>query len=307
MGLVRRGDCADRRAEVHPRRGSRSPRRAATCREQNDRPIAWLPSWRWPGRLCLACSWPPSVGSCGSIFWRWWPDFAWPFALLLGLLMAILLIGALVGWPLMWATVAVEGTDAFDALSRSYAYTYQRPLRLLWYVVLAAVLAAVSMFIVKLFATSAISLGNWSISWGLDKETYRADRGAAAGHGGRTRARLTPAPVTTTTGSLQGPVLALATPPRRTKWHACGWPTRRFAFGNRSWAHWPPDTRLAFCSSRRSASISLLRKDIDGAEMDEVYVEDEPEFGMPPLADDHVTGVPEVQTDLSSPESTTVS
>ncbi len=48
----------------------------------------------------------------------------------------------------------------------------------------------------------------------------------------------------------------------------------------------------------------LLRKDIDGAEMDEVYVEDEPEFGMPPLADDHVTGVPEVQTDLASPEST---
>ena len=99
--------------------------------------------------------------------------FAWPFTLLLGLLMAILLIGALAGWPLMWATVAVEGTDAFDALSRSYAYTYQRPLRLLWYVLLAAILAAVSMFIVKLFATSAISLGNWSVSWGLDQETYR--------------------------------------------------------------------------------------------------------------------------------------
>ena len=27
---------------------------------------------------------------------------------------------------------------------------------------------------------------------------------------------------------------------------------------------------------------------------------------MPPLADDHVTGVPEVQTDFSSPESTTI-
>ena len=39
----------------------------------------------------------------------------------------------------------------------------------------------------------------------------------------------------------------------------------------------------------------LLRQDIDGAEMNEVYVDDEPEFGMPPLADDHVTGVPEVQ------------
>ena len=69
-----------------------------------------------------------------------WPASVWPFVLLLGLLMAILLLGALVGWPLMWATVSVEGTDAFDALSRSYAYTYHRPLRLLWYVLFAALL-----------------------------------------------------------------------------------------------------------------------------------------------------------------------
>ena len=93
---------------------------------------------------------------------------------MLGLLMAILLLGALVGWPLMWATVSVEGTDAFDALSRSYAYTYQRPLRLLWYVVFATILAAVSMFVVKLFAASAISLGSWSIRWGIDEPTYHS-------------------------------------------------------------------------------------------------------------------------------------
>ena len=134
--------------------------------------------------------------------------FAWPFALLLGLLMAILLIGALAGWPLMWATVGVEGTDAFDALSRSYAYTYQRPLRLLWYVLLAAILAAVSMFIVKLFATSAISLGNWSVSWGLDEETYRADRVAAAGTSGVERQRpIAATSRPTATSCRDGPAL----------------------------------------------------------------------------------------------------
>jgi hypothetical protein len=230
--------------------------------------------------------------------------FAWPFALLLGLLMAILLIGALVGWPLMWATVAVEGTDAFDALSRSYAYTYQRPLRLLWYVLLAAVLAAVSMFIVKLFATSAISLGNWSISWGLDKETYRqivAPLPAAV-----EPSTIRSSPAMTVSEFMQGPVLA---PPASTS--------------DLSGTVWVADKAIRFWKSLLGALAAgyqagflfvaavgvylLLRKDIDGAEMDEVYVEDEPEFGMPPLADDHVTGVPEVQTDLSSPESTTVS
>ena len=95
----------------------------------------------------------------------------WPFVLILGLLMAFLLLGALAGWPLMWATVSVEGTDGFDALSRSYAYTYHRPWRLLWYVLFAGFLAVVSMFVVKLFASSAVTLGNWSIDWGLNETT----------------------------------------------------------------------------------------------------------------------------------------
>jgi hypothetical protein len=228
---------------------------------------------------------------------------AWPFALLLGMLMAILLIGALAGWPLMWATVAVEGTDAFDALSRSYAYTYQRPLRLLWYVLLAAVLAAVSMFIVKLFATSAISLGNWSVSWGLDKETYRQ--------------LVSPLPTTaaTTPGTtpndqsiteiLEGPALAAPTAPNEltgSKWLA----DKAIRFWKSLLGALAAGYQAGFLFVAAVGVYLLLRKDIDGAEMDEVYVEDEPEFGMPPLADDHVTGVPEVQTDLASPESTTV-
>ncbi len=40
----------------------------------------------------------------------------------------------------------------------------------------------------------------------------------------------------------------------------------------------------------------LLRRDIDGAEMDEVYIEHQGEYGMPPLEDDAASGVPEVST-----------
>ena len=98
----------------------------------------------------------------------------WPFVILLGLMMAVLLDRRWSGWPLMWATVSVEGTDAFDALSRSYAYIYHRPWRLLWYALFSLFLAIVSMFVVKLFASSAIALGNWSIDWGLDNPTMRS-------------------------------------------------------------------------------------------------------------------------------------
>ena len=61
----------------------------------------------------------------------------WPLVLVAGLLMTLLLLGLLFGWPLMWATISAEGTDSFDALSRSYAYMFQRPLHYLFYVVVA--------------------------------------------------------------------------------------------------------------------------------------------------------------------------
>ena len=61
----------------------------------------------------------------------------WPVALVIGFLMAMLLVGLFFGWPLMWATVGVESTDAFDSLSRAYSYVFHRPLRLLFYVIVA--------------------------------------------------------------------------------------------------------------------------------------------------------------------------
>lgn len=229
--------------------------------------------------------------------------FIWPFTLLLGLLMAILLIGALAGWPLMWATVAVEGTDAFDALSRSYAYTYQKPLRLLWYVLVAAVLAAVSMFIVKLFATSAISLGNWAISWGLDDPAYREivaplpAQPNVEGSAGTLHITSDVSGTLTLTGEApetnDGPLLAAPGSNAElagTRWLAA----KAIRFWKSFLGALAAGYQAGFLFVAAVGVYLLLRKDIDGAEMDEVYVEDEPEFGMPPLADDVATGVPEV-------------
>ncbi len=58
--------------------------------------------------------------------------FGWLFVLLGGILMSLLLMGVTLGWPIMWcAVVAAKDGDAFDALSRSFAYVYQKFLRLL--------------------------------------------------------------------------------------------------------------------------------------------------------------------------------
>ena len=80
--------------------------------------------------------------------------------------MAVLFLGTLFGWPLMWAVISVEGTDSFDALSRTYAYVFQRPLRYLFYIVVAAVIGWLGWILVRNFAAGVVWLGYWAAGWG---------------------------------------------------------------------------------------------------------------------------------------------
>ncbi len=90
----------------------------------------------------------------------------WPVVLAGGFVMTILLAGVLLGWPLMWATISVEGTDSFDALNRTYSYVFQRPLRYLFYVIVAAAIGWLGWVVVETFAASVIWLASWAASWG---------------------------------------------------------------------------------------------------------------------------------------------
>ncbi len=100
--------------------------------------------------------WIPWVGDLfAGIFW--------PFVLLFGFIIAIVLVG-LVGWPLMIATISTEGTDSFDALSRSYSYVFQAPWRYLWYSVVAVVYGAALIFFIGFMASLMVFLGKWGVS-----------------------------------------------------------------------------------------------------------------------------------------------
>jgi hypothetical protein len=98
----------------------------------------------------------------------------WPLLLMLGLLMALLLLGLLFGWPLMCSTISTEGTDSFDALSRSYAYTFQRPLHYLFYVIVAGVLGFLGWLLVENFAAAVVWLTYWAAGWGCGSERLAA-------------------------------------------------------------------------------------------------------------------------------------
>ena len=222
---------------------------------------------------------------------------AWPFVLLLGLMMAVLLLGALFGWPLMWATVSVEGTDAFDALSRSYAYTYNRPLRLLWYVLLAGFLAVVSMFVVKLFASSAVALGNWGIAWGADDLTEDTVVDPP-----RVPAIVIPPPpappavgvVTTAPDTIEAPP-SLPPPIEPTEPSQLQLTSAKIVhFWKQLVAVLVAGFQAGFLWVSAVGIYLLLRRDIDGVQMNEVFVDQDDDYGMTSLMDESGTAPPDL-------------
>ncbi|MCE9547420.1 MAG: hypothetical protein K8T25_18265 [Planctomycetia bacterium] len=179
----------------------------------------------------------------------------WPLALVAGLFMAVLLLGLFFGWPLMWGTISVEGNDAFDALSRSYAYTFQRPLKYLFYALVAILLGALGSVLVGFFAEAVVWLPAWAASWGSGTS------------------RMTD--LSTTLG-LTG--------------------VSSYAAG--VFVFWTSLVRLiaagfvlSYFWSATTAIYLLLRRDVDAAEMDEIQLDQDETFGMPPLVNDE-QGVP---------------
>ncbi len=175
----------------------------------------------------------------------------WPLALLGGLVMALLLLGLAFGWPLMWATISTEGTDSFDALSRSYAYVFQRPLRYLFYVLVAAVLGWLGWLLVSTFVAALVGLSSWAAGWGAGP---RIGLMGASGLG-----RLVDAG-SWLVGFWTDLVVALAI---------------GYFYG--------------YFWTASSAIYLLLRRDVDATETDEVFLDadrSEPAHALPPLSTD---------------------
>ena len=84
--------------------------------------------------------------------------------LITGLTVAIVVLAPALGWPLMIASVAAEDEDAFDAVSRNYAYLHQRPWQYLAYVALAGLIGFIGLTFVEFFGRLVLGLTVWGLS-----------------------------------------------------------------------------------------------------------------------------------------------
>lgn len=204
----------------------------------------------------------------------------WPLYLLAAFFMAIVLLGLVVGWPLMWATISSEGTDMFDALSRSYSYVYQRPLHYLFYAVVAVLFGLLTWLLVSLFASAVVYLSFWGASWTAGAERTEQLLQHAA-----------PFNILDTTRGAQQADENVSTALRAGAsligfWAGC---VNLLALGFVFSYFWTASTAIYL----------LLRRDTDATEMDEVFVEGLDErHSLPPLKTD-TAGVPLADADES--------
>lgn len=118
------------------------------------------------------------MGSVGAIIMG--AIFFIPILLAIGI--AFMAIGLAAGWPLMYPTIAVEGSDSFDAIGRSFSFVFSRPFRAVLYGAIAALYGMVTYLFVRFFAYVTllaahcfVKFGWWDLWDGGDALNNRAD------------------------------------------------------------------------------------------------------------------------------------
>jgi len=189
-------------------------------------------------------------------------------ALLAGFIMTLVTLGTLGGFNLMFPTVAVEGSDSFDAISRSFSYVFARPWRMLFYTVVAIAYGALTYLFVRLFILVMLLMTHFFVGWWLG-----GGKAADAWNG-------------------TGGYAAMWNPPSwdslvydvdysHLKW------SEKIASGEISfWVYLTIGLlgafAISFYFSANTIIYYLMRREVDATELDDVYVEEtEDEFGEP--------------------------
>jgi hypothetical protein len=210
------------------------------------------------------------------VFGEIWDGLLWPVVLILGLLMSLLLVG-LVGWPMIHATLSTEGSDSFDALSRSLSYVYQRPWSYLWYAVVALAYGAAVVFFVGFMGSLTVYLGKWGVGLTPGSTQFNRDPAylfvyAPTSFGWR-ELLLEGSPVVANSSVVAQPVVDQYVQGNFRPWNYIGaglmwfWLTLLFlmivGFG------------YSYFWSASTIIYLLMRQKVDDTELDEVYLEEE--------------------------------
>ena len=194
-------------------------------------------------------------------------------ALLGGFIITLVVLGTIGGFNLMYPTVAVEGSDSFDAISRSFSYVFARPWRMLWYTVVALVYGAICYLFVRFFVYLVLATTWFFMAWLLGgQHAPPADKSPAD-----VWPRIWSQPV--------DPLASLRWSPDYD--HLKG--TEAVAAGLIVW--WTylviglvGAFAISYYFSANTIIYFLMRREVDATEMDDVYVQETDDAIEEPLA-----------------------
>jgi hypothetical protein len=194
--------------------------------------------------------------------------------LAIGFVMTLAVFGALGGFSLMYPTIAVEGTDAFDAISRSFSYCFAKPWRLALYCLIAVFYGVFSYLFLKLFLFVMFVLIQAFQTWFLASGTL-----AAPGAADNFKLFFPPPDFESFSYGLSATAID-------SRIGTGG------VIGARLLAGWfylivalLGAFAVSFYFSASTLVYMLMRRDIDTTELDEVYLEDSDDDTLPdPLA-----------------------
>lgn len=103
-----------------------------------------------------------------------------PFALFCGVVMAVLLIGMAAGFNLLFPSLAYEGSDCLDVISRCFNYVYAKPCRMGFYTAIAVVYGAICYIFVRFFAFLLLWITHLFLEFGIFTESSSEEVGKLA-------------------------------------------------------------------------------------------------------------------------------
>ena len=114
---------------------------------------------------CMLGGWVVRIPWIGTVL----GGALWGLPLIAGFVMTIILLGLSMGWPLMLPAISAEGSDSFDALSRSYSYVFQKPWKFIFYTSVAIIYGALVFTFIVGFGGMTVHLSGWAVSAGATR------------------------------------------------------------------------------------------------------------------------------------------
>jgi hypothetical protein len=97
-------------------------------------------------------------------------------ALVFGLLTVLVFIGTVAGGGLMFPVIACEGSDGYDAISRSFCYIFNQPWRMLLYSVVATIHGTIAYLFVRFFVYLVLITTHSLLNLGIINNTSGPDK-----------------------------------------------------------------------------------------------------------------------------------